>query len=159
MKLLVISDTHHKTDLMQYAAAQCKPDAILHLGDHISDAYELRRQFPAAALYAVKGNCDFQLGADTELLLTFEGVNIYMTHGHMFGVKSGLTSLIEGARRVRAGLALYGHTHKAALRQESGLWLMNPGQMERHDSSRAASYGIVNIDGDAFQCDIVCLPL
>ena len=121
MKLLVLSDSHHKTDSMRCAADLCKPDVILHLGDHFSDAYELRRLYPDTTLYVVKGNCDFQIGADTELLLSFEGVNIYMTHGHLYGVKSGLTSFIERARRAGADLALYGHTHKAQLRQESGL--------------------------------------
>ena len=42
-------------------------------------------------------------------------------------MKSGLTRLTLEARRVGAQLALFGHTHRALLEEQDGLWLMNPG--------------------------------
>ena len=159
MKLLILSDTHHRTDRMQYAFDQCKPDVVLHLGDNISDCYALQRQNPDTVFHMVKGNCDIQGHEENELFLLLEGVKIYMTHGHVYGVKSSMVALTYEARKKGADLALYGHTHKAMIQSTPGLRLMNPGQMERHDAKRVASYGIVTVNGDTFDCDIVYLPL
>ena len=159
MKLLVLSDSHQNIARMRYAAGQTDSDAILHLGDHINDAQKLRQQLPKKTFYMVKGNCDFQNNGKNELFLILEGVKILMTHGHTYGVKRGLGDLIERARQLGADLTLYGHTHRAALRQENGLWLMCPGQMERHDNSLAASYGIVTIEDGSFECGIEMLPM
>jgi putative phosphoesterase len=141
---------------MLFAAEREKPDIILHLGDHIGDAYELRRALPGVTLHAVAGNCDAP--GETERLLTLEGVRVWMTHGHLFGVKGGLDGLISRARGLNANLALYGHTHIASNRRERGLWLMNPGQLSRHDGVRAASYGVVTAEDGSFVCDILTLP-
>ena len=159
MKLLVMSDSHRNIDRMQYAAGKTKPDVILHLGDHISDAQKLCQQLPGVVVYMVKGNCDFQANGKNELFLTLEGVKVFLTHGHTYGVKSGLTALTERALQLGADIALYGHTHRAAVRHECGLWLMCPGQMERHDNHLSASYGIVSIEAGSFNCGIEMLPL
>jgi len=117
---------------MQLATEETKPDAILHLGDCFSDALELQRRLPGIQFYMVKGNNDWQPGGENELLLTLEGVTIYMSHGHHYRVKNGLHTLVERARQKKADLALFGHTHQSLFRQEPGVWLMNPGQMLRH---------------------------
>ena len=158
MKLLVLSDSHKNIDRMIYAAEQTAPDIILHLGDHISDAQRLSKQLPKTIIYIVKGNCDYDDKGKNELFLTLEGIKILMTHGHTYGVKSGLAMLIDRARQLDAGIVLYGHTHRAALHREYKLWLMNPGQMERHDSILSASYGIVNIENGSLECGIEMLP-
>jgi putative phosphoesterase len=142
---------------MELAAKQSQPDAILHLGDHIADAQELRQKLPGTAFHMVRGNCDFQAGGPDSLLLTFGGVKIFMTHGHLYGVKNGTDALIAYARTQNADLALYGHTHIAQVKDAGGLWLMNPGQTERHGKARAASYGVVTIENGALACDIVRL--
>ena len=51
-----------------------------------------------------------------------------MTHGHKHGVKTNTAMLIAEARAKKAQAALYGHTHVAeCYREESGMWVMNPG--------------------------------
>ena len=158
MKLLVFSDSHRNIDRMLFAAKQINPDAIIHLGDHISDARELQMRLPEMICYMVTGNCDSQSSGKSELFLPLEGTNIFLTHGHNYGVKRGLTALKDKARAMGADLALYGHTHRAALQNEHGLWLMCPGQMERHDNVQAASYGIVRIENGSFECGIEVVP-
>ncbi|MCL2084358.1 MAG: YfcE family phosphodiesterase [Oscillospiraceae bacterium] len=158
MKLLVLSDSHRDIQRMRYAAGQARPDAVLHLGDHIGDARELSRHMPGIDFYMVRGNCDFQAPGQDELLLTLEGVRIYAAHGHAHGVKGGLETIAAHGRRVEAGLVLYGHTHQASVRRARGVWLMNPGQTERHDSIRPASYGVVTVKDGAFECETVFLP-
>ena len=159
MRLLVMSDSHRNIEHMQYAAGQTNPDAILHLGDHMGDAQKLSQGFPNIAFHMVTGNCDLQAGRDSELLLTFESVKLLMTHGHKYGVKSGLAGLIRQARQLRVDIAVYGHTHQASLSHERGIWFLCPGQMERHDNRIAASYGIVTIEGGRVECGIEMLPM
>ena len=159
MKLLVLSDSHRTMKHMRYAAENTGPDAIIHLGDHISDALELQRQFPQIAFYMVNGNCDIHSAGKNELLLEFDGVVVFVTHGHKYGVKSGQSALINAARDRGAALALFGHTHQVLLEQApGGLWLMNPGQMMRHDNIAPASYGVVTIEGGELSCGIGYLP-
>ncbi|MCL2079235.1 MAG: metallophosphoesterase [Oscillospiraceae bacterium] len=157
MKLLVISDSHRNTDHIKYAAAQAKPDIVLHLGDCVGDACELQRYLPDTPVYMVLGNNDYRPGIPNEILLTQENVRIYMTHGHIYRVKAGLQILIEKARQQKADIALFGHTHAALLRQADGIWLMNPGQMMRHDEYFPATYGIIAIENGNFKCDIASL--
>ena len=157
-KLLILSDSHRNIDRMLSAVKQTSPDAVVHLGDHISDAFELQEKLPGAAFYMVAGNCDPQSLGQSEMLLSIESVKIYLTHGHNCRVKSGLSLLAERAGKLGADLALFGHTHGAKIEQAPGVILMNPGQMERHDEKRRASYGIVTVKDGKFDCEIVYLP-
>ena len=69
LKILVLSDSHRAIGAMYDAAILEDPDAIMHLGDHVSDAEELSYALDLIDFYMVKGNCDF--GAqDPETILT-----------------------------------------------------------------------------------------
>jgi len=146
MRLLVLSDSHGHIERMSLAAERVKPDIIIHLGDHITDAQKLQTQFPHMTLHMVKGNCDVNKAGENELIILAEGVNIFMTHGHTYNVKMGLTSFVYRAQETEADIALYGHTHRAMIDQVNGLYIMNPGQMERHDGTLSATYGIITIE-------------
>ena len=45
MKAAVFSDTHSNTALMVEAVSRCRPDLIIHLGDHSRDTAILREKF------------------------------------------------------------------------------------------------------------------
>ena len=154
MKILVMSDSHNNTEGLENVAQKVKPDMILHLGDHVKDAHKLQRLLPQMTIHAVRGNCDFQPVEENELLLSFAGAKVFMTHGHNYDVKNGLSSLIRRAKQQKADLALFGHTHQALLQQEDGLWLMNPGHLERYPILSPASYGVVNIESGKLDCQI-----
>ena len=158
MKLLVMSDSHRNIENMQYAIGQTKPDAVLHLGDHVRDAIRLSKQYPTLSFQTVIGNCDYPGEGELELFLTFEGVRVFATHGHKYGVKSGLDILVDHAKRRGANVLLFGHTHRALLRQESGMWVICPGQMERHSRTQAASYGVVEVLNGKAECSVELLP-
>ena len=157
MKLLVMSDSHKTIDHMRFAVGQESPDAIIHLGDHISDARKLKALFHDTTFHVVTGNCDYPAGGENELFLTLDNVNILVTHGHKYGVKSGIASLIERARGLGANVALYGHTHHASLRFEYGIWFLCPGQMQHIIKHHPASYGVVSVDGANTECRIEML--
>ena len=159
MKLLVMSDSHSSLEHMLIATEKTKPDAIVHLGDHINDAKSLKQRFPDIPFYMVIGNMDFGAPGDVELFLTIDGVNILVTHGHIYGVKEGFDRLVERAQGVGADVVLYGHTHQLSLREEQGRTFLCPGQMQHHFSVVPASFGIVNIENGSFQCSIEKLEL
>ena len=131
MKILVLSDSHAALRFMYYCVSKVAPDAIIHLGDHYDDGEALREEFPSIRLYQVPGNCDrYRCPPDVSeiLLVTLDGVRLYLTHGHRHKVKMATYALLEDARKARAHGVLYGHTHVPNCYQEpDGLWVLNPG--------------------------------
>ncbi len=126
------------------------PDRVFHLGDHLSDAEDLSNAFPELDFLYVPGNCDFGAQAPASVLTEAGGYRMFLTHGHLFGVKSDLTRLKLEARRTGADIALFGHTHIPCCVQEDGLWLLNPGAC----SSLRPSYGLVLIENGGISCEI-----
>ena len=126
------------------------PDRVFHLGDHISDAEDLAAAFPALDFLYVPGNCDYASSANPSILTECGGKRFFLTHGHLFGVKTGFTRLMMEARRLGADAALFGHTHVSyCKRQPDGLWLFNPGSC----SAASGNYGIIQIENGAIFCE------
>ena len=156
MKILVLSDSHSGLRFMRDCIRWAKPDAVVHLGDHYDDGLTMAEEFPHLRFYQVAGNCDrYRCPLDAREMLCYSlgGVMTFMTHGHNQHVKLGLGGLIAEANRYGAGLALYGHTHKAYCKQEeNGMWVMNPGSC----GSSGGSAGVVKIqDGQVTACYII----
>lgn len=149
MKLLILSDTHHALGLACDALEKERPDAVIHLGDHLTDAQELCYAYPEPEYFSVPGNCDFAPELAQTLTLRFEGVTLFAAHGHQYGVKRELLPLCAAARAAGAQLALYGHTHIAQLSEQNGLCLLNPGTAGYFGRS---SYAVVEISGSSFTC-------
>lgn len=152
MKILVLSDSHRAIGAMYDAAMLEKPDAIMHLGDHVSDAEELSYALDTTDFYMVKGNCDFGTQAPETILTELDGVRFFLTHGHLFGVKADLLRLKMEARRLCAQVTLFGHTHRALCTQEDGVWYLNPG------AARNGCYGVVEIKNGVVNCMLKTLP-
>lgn len=127
MKLLIVSDSHGDLAALCAAVRREEPDRIVHLGDHEADARALCAQFPSIPLSSVPGNCDGPCAAAHTLVETYEGVTVFMTHGHRYGVKRDLLHLSLAARETGARLALFGHTHVPLCEEDGGLSLVNPG--------------------------------
>jgi putative phosphoesterase len=134
-----------------------KPDVIVHLGDHISDAIKLKQQLPETDFYMVMGNMDFQAVGDRELFVSFDNVSILITHGHLYGVKEGFDRLIERGQDLEANIILHGHTHALSLREEFGRVYMCPGQIQYDNQGMPATYGVITINDGQFKCTIESL--
>ena len=127
MLIAVLSDTHRYESYIKMAAKMCKnADIILHLGDNVSDV-EIIKKYTGKDVVFVKGNCDIERSVKVDQLIEVEGKNIFMTHGHEYGVKSGLLNLHYRAKELNADIALYGHSHVASIERHDGIWLINPG--------------------------------
>ena len=127
MRLAVFSDTHGRSQLLAQCVRRVQPDILVHLGDYYRDSAVLSREFPSLPLYAVAGNCDFISREDGALTFSAGGVLVFATHGHRYGVKSTLDSLLNSAHFAGAGLVLYGHTHAARIDYVPGMTVVNPG--------------------------------
>ena len=132
MRVAVFSDTHSVTSPMVDAVRRCRPDALIHLGDHERDAGVLLREFPEIPLYQVAGNCDFASFAPLTLAVPIGPVRVFLTHGHLYGVDYGnVDRLVYAAKEENAQLALFGHTHIPFHEDIGGVKVLNPGSAGR----------------------------
>ena len=106
MRILVLSDSHGCVEPMERCVERVQPQVILHLGDCVRDAQRLEERYPDIPLLGVPGNCDYAPTVPQMLTLEFDGVRIFATHGHLFGVKRELTALADAARERGAQIGL-----------------------------------------------------
>jgi len=148
MKILVLSDSHSGLSFMRKMILAVKPDAVIHLGDHYEDGVAMAEEFPHLNFHQVCGNCDrYRCPPFAREFLCYGvcGVKLYMTHGHVHGVKMSLYRLLKDARDNDVQAVLYGHTHVADChREEDGLWVLNPGSC----GSSGGSAGLIETCGN-----------
>ncbi len=129
MRILVVSDSHgNHTNLFKAREQAGQIDAVIHLGDGEDDAAMLAAAEDIPVLQ-VAGNCDFGSRSPRERLETLADTSLLLCHGDRYGVKLGLSHLIERARSCDVAVVLYGHTHQAMVEQCDGIWLINPGTL------------------------------
>jgi len=152
MQILVFSDSHHVTSLMEKSVRDLEPDLILHLGDCDSDTCILTETFPHIPLRVVRGNCD--LLSKSPLLENFLIVErrVIMTHGHRYEVKSGYDSLIHMGQSARADILLFGHTHIPHYEQVDTMHVLNPG-------SARESCALIQIQDEKVTCKHISLSV
>ena len=110
MSFLIASDTHGRADLLSEAFQRVKPDGVFFLGDGLRDLNVLPQD---TTLCAVCGNCDWTAREDAPPVRVEQiaGYTVYLTHGHLQGVKLSLDTAIENAAAANADVLLHGHTH------------------------------------------------
>lgn len=154
MKILVLSDSHRNLPPMETAVLTEKPDQIIHLGDHESDAENLSRFFPQIPVCSVAGNCDMFAYGPRYKLVTFAGKKLFLTHGHFYGVKMGLEHLVNTALTAGADACLFGHTHRPYYAQAEGMLVINPGSV----GMGARTYGVLTIENGRMTYEAKELP-
>jgi hypothetical protein len=154
MKLIVFSDSHQEREAMRAAVAREKPDMIIHLGDHADDALAVGEAFPGIPLHAVRGNCDYNREIGDAETLTVEGRKLFMTHGHLYGVKNGLSRITDMGKSANADLVMFGHTHFAYIAKSGGMTLFNPGTVRGNGRDGTGTYGTVVVKNQKIKCEI-----
>lgn len=162
MKVLVISDTHGNIENAKSVLNQVIPlgvKTVLHCGDYISDARLIEKFYPQVEVYGVYGNCDVGFGGVYSDVITLEGVSIYMSHGHKYGVKWGdYDEVVIDAIAHEATVAICGHSHQAYLKKKQGVLIMNPGSLTLPRDSKYPSYGILELkDGYVKEASVLQL--
>ena len=131
--LVILSDSHGRGRAVEKLAPLfAENDYIIHLGDGSSDMRTVFGQYPEKT-FVMKGNCDFSYGLE-EQVIEVEKLSILCCHGHRYGVKSSLTKLAMRAKELDCEIALYGHTHRAAIEEAGGVLCINPGALGAYAS-------------------------
>jgi len=145
-KLLILSDSHSNRLALEHIlkAEADHIDALIFLGDGLRDLEQTLTLYPRLRAYAVAGNCDFGALEPLDGLAAFDGVVVFYTHGHMYGVKYDLDTLSDAAAARGANVALFGHTHVPVAEQRGDVFLFNPGSCGRCYTG-PNTYGILTL--------------
>jgi putative phosphoesterase len=153
MKILVASDSHGNTQALLDAVFDVSPQLVLHLGDGERDCDKLRGVYPDLTVRAVRGNCDLRSREPDYDEFVVENKRIFMTHGHMYGVKTGLDSVLNAGFLRSADILLFGHTHRAFREELDGMLVLNPGSI----GLGAKTYTVLDIEHGAVKCTLAGL--
>ncbi|WP_342558801.1 metallophosphoesterase [Metasolibacillus sp. FSL K6-0083] len=141
MKILVMSDTHGDAEVIRHVRNQHEDiDVLIHCGDS-----ELSYEHPhLAGMIRVRGNCDH---TDTrfpdEQVVSHGDVKIFVTHGHLFQVKSSLLNLTYRAKELGATICCFGHSHLLGAEMIDGILYINPGSLLMPRGRREQSYVVL----------------
>lgn len=140
MKILVMSDTHGDSHIIDVVKKHVgSVDAIFHCGDSELDLHHSSLE----GVQVVLGNCDMDSSIPIEVNTTVKGTNIFMTHGHLFQVKSTLMSLNYRAQELKAQIVLFGHSHVLGAELINGVLFVNPGSLKVPRGRKEKSYAII----------------
>ena len=128
MDILVVSDTHGKSERLAEVLSRAHPTALLFLGDGLRDLAVVDEN--EVTVRAVRGNCDWFMSSDLPLsrVEVIGNTRIFMTHGHSLGVKGGLSHVLIAAAAANADVLLYGHTHVPLERTYPAGYLLENGE-------------------------------
>ena len=151
MLIGLISDTH---GLMRPEAlkALAGVELILHAGD-VGACAVLEALRRIAPVRAVVGNVDDPDDPDLEpyVELVVGGTSIHVSHGHECGAPTPEKLLL----RYPADVIIYGHTHRALIRQSDARLVFNPGAAGPRRFDLKPSVGLLRISGDGVDAEIV----
>lgn len=153
----MISDTHGRIDkAVEIYRTLRDIDLIVHLGDHWNDAQKIRNHLNVP-LIGVKGNMDGSFAKDGYHILETGFGRIFLAHGHMENVKSGLENIIYKAESLQCKAAFFGHTHVPLFMEAEGLYLLNPGSLSLPTGGRKGSYAVATVTEDSLGAAILYL--
>lgn len=176
--VLVLSDSHGSENnakaILDAFASDC--DLLVFCGDgtyeiaslleQYKKSKKLSKTFPSVVAI-VQGNgddneyaVDFNLSENEddnenylmqvprELLIKVAGMNVFITHGHIYGVYYGLDDIQKQAELEKADLVLYGHTHIADRRDSGVTTFINPGSCTLPRRGMPPSCAVIKLPGD-----------
>jgi len=145
-KILIVSDSHGSTDLLEGIEKLHGNDVelMIHCGDS-----ELKEEDAAIKNFrSVKGNCDFYGNFPEDDMHVINGVNIFVTHGHLYSVKTTLVNLFYKAKELHADIVCFGHSHILGAEMVDDVLFINPGSIRLPRGSAARTYAILELDDE-----------
>ncbi len=153
MRIVVASDSHKDYYSLQKAVmSQPTADVVIFCGDGEDDIDTLEMKFPEKMIIAVKGNTDWCSEKRYSEEIELEGKNLFITHGHLFGVKHDYSQIINQAHSLEADILLFGHTHVPYTDYDNGMYILNPGSI-----GYSGTYGIIDITKAGIVTNIINL--
>jgi putative phosphoesterase len=148
MKILIVSDTHGRCYYLEKTIARVKPiDMLIHLGDFEGDEAYIKA-LADCPTEMVSGNNDFFSSLPRESFIQIGKYYVMLTHGHRYGVNSGVAHLKEVALCEGADIVLFGHTHVPMIDlSDDKIFAVNPGSITQpRQAGRVPTYIIMEID-------------
>lgn len=147
MKLLVMSDTHGNAEIIE-RVKQYHPDvdAVIHCGDS-----ELPYDHPYLEdVHRVRGNCDRDENYLEEMIFSVNGERIYVTHGHLYDVKSSVLKLTYRAQELGANIVCFGHSHILGAELMNDTLFINPGSLQKPRRIADKSFVVIDVKKYAY---------
>ncbi|WP_375199596.1 metallophosphoesterase [Bacillus sp. RS11] len=148
MQILVMSDTHGDSDVIEKVRGfYPNIDTFIHCGDS-----ELPFSHKALdGMKKVRGNCDIDQAFPDEAVFDLEDVTVFVTHGHLFNVKTSILSLSYRAKEVDAQIVCFGHSHILAAEMIEDVLFLNPGSLLKPRGRKEKSFALVEIENTYFE--------
>ena len=104
----------------------------------------------------VAGNSDWpEPGARYDDVVEAAGHRIFLTHGHMYGVRFTTKMLCDAAGESGCDIAVYGHTHVAEI-STGHITVLNPGSVARPRDAMQGSFLVMELEqGKAPACHLI----
>ncbi|MEM1486304.1 metallophosphoesterase [Oscillospiraceae bacterium PP1C4] len=154
MRIIVMSDTHRDFYAIQELVKKHRSaDIFIHLGDGEQELHQITELYPECKFLSVRGNCDFGVSSALAGCFNCGTAKIFYTHGHMYGVKYELDSLMRVTKEMGANVVLFGHTHIPLVDYRDGIHLMNPGSLGMPRGAKA-TYGVLDVTEQGIVCYI-----
>lgn len=149
MKALVLSDSHrYFGGIARAMENESDIDLIIHAGDVQQDVDDIMAAWSNIPCAYVIGNNDYFVhDVPDKRIFSFDGKRIFLTHGHLFGVKLSLNRLILAAKEANADICIFGHTHTSYLEETEDMLILNPGSCFR-------SYAVLEINDGRVRVEI-----
>lgn len=127
MKLLVVSDSHGDREVLENLVTTYKDEVshMFHCGDSELDPNDPIWQH----FTVVKGNCDYTSAYPDQQLVVCGDERVFITHGHLYQVRTTLNPLFYSAKEEQASIILFGHTHQLATEYVDNCLILNPGSI------------------------------
>ena len=144
--VLIISDSHGLTDEVKEIKKkyESQVDGMIHCGDSELNLHDKELE----GFYYAKGNVDFDSEMEEEQAFTIDGVTFFVTHGHLFNIKSTLMPLNYRAEELGADVVCFGHSHMAGAEKVENRLFINPGSCRQPRDHREPTYAILNWNDD-----------
>ena len=148
MQVLVMSDTHGDSQVIEKVRGfYPNAAAMIHCGDS-----ELPFSHTALeGLKKVRGNCDLESAFPNETVFNVDGVTFFVTHGHLFNVKTSVLSLSYRAKELGAQIACFGHSHVLGAEMIDDILFINPGSLLKPRGRKEKSFAVIEIHDHQFQ--------
>ncbi len=148
MKIGLMSDTHGRHKAIDAALKLSgKVDLWLHAGDYVDDADYLAHKSGIETIF-VAGNGDWNSSVPADKYLEIAGKKIFITHGHNYGVKSGLGVLRQAALQKECDCVIFGHSHVYCEAQIDGILFLNPGSVSFPRDGQSGTFAVLEIAED-----------
>lgn len=139
-KVLIMSDSHGLRDEVEMIKKRHHLTHMFHLGDSELD----RDDSVLSHMIKVKGNCDFGQSFNYDEVVEINGLTFFLTHGHLYDVRTSLLSLSYRAAEENAQVICFGHTHIAGAEKINDQLFINPGSIHFPRNRREKTYAILS---------------